>query len=127
MGKVMSKMATWLARPKTKFLSSAVDALEATGYLRSEINVYLIVGLPGHDFRTVRESIGEVRWLGAQLCLAFFSPVPGTAEWTRLVENGCLAADANPLLHNKLAFAYIWGGVSSREFEDLRGLLAEPP
>jgi hypothetical protein len=127
MGKVMSKMVTWLARPKTKSLSLAMDALEPTGYLRSEINAYLIFGLPGQDFRTVRESIGEVRRLAARPRLAFFSPVPGTAEWTRLVEKECLAAYADLLLHNKLAFAYIWGGVSSREIEDLRGVLAEPP
>jgi radical SAM superfamily enzyme YgiQ (UPF0313 family) len=108
-------------------LEKALDVLEAAGYLKSEINVYLIVGLPGQDLRTVRESIGEVHRLGARPRLAFFSPVPGTAEWTRLVEKGCLAVDADPLLHNKLAFAYIWGGVSSREFEDLRRLLMQPP
>ncbi len=106
-------------------LARALDALEAAGYLRSEINVYLIVGLPGQDLQTVRESIREVRRLGARPRLAFFSPVPGTFEWTRLVERGCLAADADPLLHNKLAFAYIWGGVSSGGFEDLRRLLME--
>jgi radical SAM superfamily enzyme YgiQ (UPF0313 family) len=106
-------------------LSGALDALEAAGYLKSEINVYLIVGLPGQDLRTVRESIGEVFRLGARPRLAFFSPVPGTAEWMRLIEKGCLAADADPLLHNKLAFAYIWGGISSWEFEDLRRLLME--
>ncbi len=108
-------------------LERALDALEAAGYLRSDINIYLIVGLPGQDLRTVRESIGEVRRLGARPRLAFFSPVPGTAEWRRLVEKKYLAADADPLLHNKLAFAYIWGGVSSREFEDLRRLLMEQP
>ncbi len=108
-------------------LAGAVEALEAAGYFRPAINVYLIVGLPGQELRTVRESIAEVRRLGARPRLAFFSPVPGTAEWTHLVEKGCLAADADPLLHNKLAFAYIWGGVSSREFEDLRRLLEEPP
>jgi radical SAM superfamily enzyme YgiQ (UPF0313 family) len=108
-------------------LERALDALEAAGYLRSEINIYLIVGLPGQDLRTVRESIGEVRRLGARPRLAFFSPVPGTAEWRRLVKKGCLAVDADPLLHNKLAFAYIWGGVSGREFEDLRRLLMEHP
>jgi radical SAM superfamily enzyme YgiQ (UPF0313 family) len=107
-------------------LARALEALEVAGYVRPAINVYLIVGLPGQEFRTVRESIAEVRRLGARPRLAFFSPIPGTAEWRRLAEQGNLSADADPLLHNKLAFAYIWGGVPSREFEDLRRLLEEP-
>jgi radical SAM superfamily enzyme YgiQ (UPF0313 family) len=107
-------------------LARALEALEGAGYLRAAINVYLIVGLPGQELQTVRESIAEVRRLGARPRLAFFSPVPGTVEWAHVVEKGCLAADADPLLHNKLAFAYIWGRVSSREFEALRRLLEEP-
>jgi hypothetical protein len=63
--------------------------------------------------------------LGARPRLAFFSPVPGTAEWKKLVISGVLPADADPLLHNKLAFAYVWGRISRPEFDDLRRLLTE--
>lgn len=106
-------------------LEAAIGHLERAGYSRPEVNVYLIVGLPDQDLASVRESIRRVRRLGARPRLAFFSPVPGTEDWKKLVGRGILPSDADPLLHNKLAFAYIWGGISGPEFDDLRRLLNE--
>jgi radical SAM superfamily enzyme YgiQ (UPF0313 family) len=106
-------------------LEKALDILEAAGYRRQEVNVYLIAGLPDQNLSLIRESILRVRQLGARPRLAFFSPVPGTADWSRVVDRGYLSADADPLLHNKLTFAYLWGGISSQEFDSLRSLLRE--
>ncbi|GAI25401.1 unnamed protein product, partial [marine sediment metagenome] len=83
-------------------LEKALVCLEKEGYSRQGINVYLMVGLPGQDIFGIRESILHVRRLGARPRLAYFSPIPGTEEWQYLVENGYLARDADPLLHNKL-------------------------
>jgi len=106
-------------------LEKALGILEKAGYRRQEINVYLLVGLPDQDFSLIHESILRVRRLGARPRLAFFSPVPGTAEWSRLVAKAYLPADADPLLHNKLTFAYLWGGISRQEFDSFRNLLRE--
>ena len=106
-------------------LGKALDILEKAGYRRQEINVYLIAGLPGQDLWLVRESILRVRRLGARPRLAFFSPVPGTPEWSRVVDRGYLPADSDPLLHNKLTFAYLWGGISRQEFDLLGDLFRE--
>ncbi len=106
-------------------LAKALDILEQNGYPRKDVNVYLIAGLPGQDLRLIKDSILEVRRLGARPRLAFFSPVPGTVEWDRLVNKGYLPADADPLLHNKLAFAYIWGEISPKGFDSLQDLLRE--
>ena len=108
-------------------LAKTLEILEKAGYRRRDVNVYLIAGLPGQDISLIRESILRVQRLGAKPRLAFFSPVPGTAEWDRLVDNGYLPADADPLLHNKLTFLYLWGDVSGQEFEALRKLLQEEP
>jgi radical SAM superfamily enzyme YgiQ (UPF0313 family) len=105
-------------------LERALAFLEKAGYPRRDVNVYLITGLPGQDMSRLKESIRRVRRLGARPRLAFFSPVPGTAEWTRLVAKGCLGAGSDPLLHNKLTFAYLWGGMSREEFASLGALLA---
>jgi radical SAM superfamily enzyme YgiQ (UPF0313 family) len=106
-------------------LERALVHLEAAGYDRAEVNVYLIVGLIGQEASLVVESILAVRRLGARPRLAFYSPVPGTEEWKRAVGKGLLAADADPLLHNKLAFAYLWGEMSRGEFDKIRRLLLE--
>jgi radical SAM superfamily enzyme YgiQ (UPF0313 family) len=104
-------------------LERALAVLENAGYPRRDVNIYLITGLPDQDILSLKESIRGVRRLGARPRLAFFSPVPGTAEWTRLIAKGCFRADSDPLLHNKLTFAYLWGGMSREDFASLRALL----
>lgn len=101
-------------------LEKAMVHLKKTGYKSREINVYLMVGLPGQDIAGVRESIRHVQSLGAIPRLAYFSPVPGTREWKELVEKGYLAQDADPLLHNKLAFLYLSGEVLPQELKSIK-------
>jgi radical SAM superfamily enzyme YgiQ (UPF0313 family) len=107
-------------------LDKALVCLEKAGYSRQEINVYLIVGLPGQDISGIRESILHVRQLGARPRLAYFSPIPGTKEWKHLVENGYLAPDANPLLHNKLTFPYLGWSISPQDLKLLKELVDKP-
>jgi len=103
-------------------LEEALVYLEKAGFRRCEINVYLLVGLPSQDGAGIRESIIHVQRLGAIPRLAYFSPVPGTKEWKELVEKGYLAQDADPLLHNKLAFLYLSAEVSPKELRSLKEL-----
>jgi radical SAM superfamily enzyme YgiQ (UPF0313 family) len=113
--------------PKTspEELAPALAALESVGYRRRDIGVYLIAGLPGQDAASVRESIGFVRSLGATPRVAFFSPIPGTDEWEVLSSRGLVSDDTDPLLHNKLAFAYLKADFASAGFESIRRLLSE--
>ncbi len=108
-------------------LERAASALESAGYARRDLNVYLIAGVPGQTASGIKESILRVRRLGLTPRLAYFSPVPGTVEWNRLVDGGILAGDADPLLSNKLTFPYLWGDFSAADFEDIRALLNEAP
>ena len=104
-------------------LGRALDHLESAGYRREQINVYLIVGLPDQDILGVRESILNVRNLGAQARLSYFSPIPGTAEWEKIVSRGYLDNDSDPLLHNKLVFPYVWGDITPDEFGSLKKMI----
>jgi radical SAM superfamily enzyme YgiQ (UPF0313 family) len=103
-------------------LEIALKHLMKAGYKVSEINVYLMVGLPGQSVDGIRESIQIVRRLGARARLAYFSPVPGTAAYQDLVAKGILRRDSDPLLHNKLAFPYIWGEISPADFVSFKEL-----
>jgi radical SAM superfamily enzyme YgiQ (UPF0313 family) len=96
-------------------LVRALDELERAGYERRAVGVYLITGLPGQGAAGVAESVRFVRGLGAMPRVAFFSPIPGTAEWATLVHRGVLAEDSDPLLHNKTAFAYLKSDISVHE------------
>ena len=103
-------------------LERALLHLEKAGYRRSEINVYLMIGLPEQDITGIRESILHVRRLGAKPRLTYFSPIPGTRDWENLVKDGYIDRDADPLLQNKLTFPYLWGSVSPQDFEYLKQL-----
>ncbi len=103
-------------------LEKALDHLERAGFLRSEINVYLMVGLPDQKLSRIEEGIRRVQSLGAQPRLAYFSGIPGTLAWNRLVARGYLHQDADPLLHNKLVFPYFWGNFSPDEFQALKDM-----
>ena len=104
-------------------LARALACLEKAGYVRGEISVYLIVGLPGQDAATIRESIRAVRELGAVPRLAHFSPIPGTPEFDTLARRGVLAPDADPLLHNKTALPYLGGDLSPEDLAEIRKIL----
>jgi radical SAM superfamily enzyme YgiQ (UPF0313 family) len=105
-------------------LARALRELEGAGYDRRDVGVYLIMGLPGQGMASVEESVRFVRGLGATPRVAFFSPIPGTAEWTTLVRRGVLAGDSDPLLHNKTAFAYLKSDVPVAEFAAFKRSLA---
>jgi radical SAM superfamily enzyme YgiQ (UPF0313 family) len=113
--------------PKTSpgDLPKALAALEEAGYGRQDVSVYLIMDLPGQGAASVEESIRYVRGLGATPRVAYFSPIPGTAEWETLSRRGVVSEDTDPLLHNKVAFAYLKGDSSPAEFEGVKKILAE--
>ena len=104
-------------------LEVALTHLENAGYLRKDINVYLIVGLPDQDISSIKEGIMQTKKLGARPRLAFYSPVVGTADWHKAVGLGYIPKNADPLLHNKLTFPYLWGRFSHEDFLSIRELL----
>ena len=104
-------------------LEKALVCLESASYLPEQINVYLIAGLPGQSAANIVDSVRRVRSLGAKPRLAFFSPIPGTPIWDELVHAGKMRADADPLLHNKMTFPYLWGDFSAADFAALRSVL----
>ncbi len=103
----------WLkeASPKVSAedLPRAVKNLEQAGFSRSTLNVYLLAGFPGQDWDQMEENVTEVLRLGLRPKLAFFSPIPGTRDWQKIVAEGKLQEDADPLLQNKIAFLYLQG------------------
>jgi len=115
------------AKASSGDLERALDHLEKAGYERREVNVYLLAGIPGQDFASVREAVLGVLRLGARPRLAYFSPVPGTRDWERMVDEGILKRDGDPLLHNKLVFPYTWSVIGPEELRLLKALAGSKP
>ena len=104
-------------------LDRALDHLEKAGFMRKHINVYLMVGFPDQEIAGIKEGILKVLSLGAKVRLSYFSPIPGTADWEKIVTRGDLDENDDPLLHNKLVFPYIWGNISPDEIESLKKMI----
>ena len=107
-------------------LERALSSLEQAGYSRQEINVYLMVGLPEQDISGVEESILRIQSLGAKPRLAYFSPIPGTGTWQRMVERGHINRNADPLLHNKLIFLTSGGFFPPEDFQEIKNMISLP-
>jgi len=78
----------------------AVEALHAAGFSAREVAAYVLVARPSQSLEEVRATVAFAQSLGVTVSLAEYSPIPGTAEWRSAVAEGCIAADADPLLHN---------------------------
>ncbi len=82
-------------------MTRAVQNLIRAGYAPRDLETYVIMGLPGQPLEEVRESVLYAHSLGIQVRLASFSPIAGTKDFERAVEQGYFPADADPLLTNK--------------------------
>lgn len=79
----------------------AVQNLTQAGYYPKDIETYIIMGLPNQPIEEVVDTILYAHELGVQVRLSVFSPIPGTKDYDRAIENGNFPADADPLLTNK--------------------------
>ncbi len=89
----------------------AVEALWAAGFASRDVAAYVLVGRPlapgetaEHRLETMHATVDLAHRLGVPVRIAEFSPVPGTEEWQAAVAAGCIASDADPLLHNKALY-----------------------
>ena len=106
-------------------LERAFSFLEKAGYKRSNIEVYIIVGLPGQGYGEVVASMKFVNSLGGKIKLADFSPIPGTGAWKEAVEKFNWVPPSDPLLHNCSLFPLAGKGITTEEFYQLKQLAGE--
>ncbi len=79
----------------------AVQNLIGAGYQPKDIETYIIMGLPNQPIEEVIDTILYAHELGVQVKLSVFSPIPGTKDYERAIEDGDFPANADPLLTNK--------------------------
>ncbi len=85
-------------------LETALANLKEAGFAKKEIGVYLLVGLPNQEDGDLEASIRRVHELGATPVLTQYSPIPGTALWSRAVQTSRYDLEADPLFHNPSIF-----------------------
>ncbi|MFC1553993.1 B12-binding domain-containing radical SAM protein [candidate division KSB1 bacterium] len=86
--------------------SNAVNSLEKAGYKRSDIEAYLLMGLPGDNIYEVIDTLYFVAENGVLSRLSTFSPIPHTKDWNRLVDHGIINEEMDLLETNNSVFLY---------------------
>ncbi len=81
-------------------MTRAVHNLVQAGFRARDLETYIIMGLPGQASDEVIETILYANNLGVRVRLAAFSPIPGTVDYQRAIEQGLFPENADPLLTN---------------------------
>jgi len=79
---------------------NAVENLTKAGFQNSEIEAYLIMGLPGQTPKDILESLQFVAENGAISRLASYTPIPGTKDWKEAEKMGYISESIDPILTN---------------------------
>jgi len=99
-----ARQKAWGGKLIREDLPRAVEALKKAGYEKKQIEVYLLVGLPGQDVAEMGRSILEVKDLGLRPRLAEYSPIPGTPLWQEACHSSRFPIEQEPLYHNNSLF-----------------------
>lgn len=113
------------AKVENRDLIQALDYLEAAGFKRSEISVYLMFGLPTQTPGEVETDIRFVHGLGSSITLAAYSPIPGTQEYIQLFREGVIKKNLDPLQQNNTIFCLRQKIFSFDRIRDLRKQAAD--
>ena len=103
-------------------LTNALNALESAGFRRKDIDVYVIMGLPGQSLDEVVNSMIFVTSLGAKVRLTSYSPIPGTLDWDRSIAFYNIPIDRDPLLANNSIFPLSRENFEAETFQRIRNL-----
>ncbi|MCX7847548.1 MAG: radical SAM protein [bacterium] len=113
--------------PKYAFndVARCLSALTAAGFRPNTIGVYLLMGLPGQTVDEVRTAILYTReYLGLNVKLAEYSPVPHTSLWPAAVAESPVPIAREPLWHNNSLLPLRSPTFSQEIITDLRALAA---
>lgn len=118
-----STQSHWQANSNNKVTNDeffwAITNLMKAGYSGNEIGVYVMIGLPGQTLEEINETIDFVRQTGCKVKIAQYTPIPGTADFYKSVNEHGL--DPNePLLQNKSIYQLKSSGISFNEMERIK-------
>ncbi|RMD89492.1 MAG: radical SAM protein [Calditrichaeota bacterium] len=102
----------------------AVNNLYKAGYKTGELDAYVMIALPGQTLEEMLWSMAFVHAQGVKIRLATFSPIPGTMDYQRAIEQGLITENTDPLLTNNSIVPIKPKGTNYHTFEKIN-LLAK--
>jgi radical SAM superfamily enzyme YgiQ (UPF0313 family) len=101
-------------------LEKAVILLREAGFIKSELGVYIMYGLPGQGIPDVKESISFLKGLCVRINLTEFAPIRGTQSWNVLTSRGIIRDDLDPLLFNNTIFPLLFSGYDPEDLVKIK-------
>jgi len=98
----------------------AVENLEAAGYERKDLGVYLLFGVYGQAVDEIDAALDFAGDLGLVPNLAYYSPVPGTVDFIELQTAGVLSTPVDLYETNKIYFIYEKSGLTHEEINAVK-------
>lgn len=94
-----------------------VSLLNDAGFKKNQVGAYLLVGLPEQPIHTIESSIETVKKSGIIPVLAYYSPIPHTALWSKAVKSSRYDLVSDPLFTNNAIMpcqheAFSWKTIS---------------
>jgi len=117
------RLNSWNRRVTPSHFARAMANLQAAGFRRKQLGVYLLCGMPGQTLAEVKDAISLVADHGGTPRLCEYSPIPGTAEWERACANTSLPLEAEPLLQNNTIYGWAAGGLSPEIMSELKNFV----
>jgi len=94
------RQKSWGGKVAAEEFQRAVKALTGAGFEIGQIEVYLLIGLPGQTLAEIERTIREVKALGIRPRLAEYSPLPQTPLWEEACRSSRFPLAQDPLFHN---------------------------
>ncbi len=89
-------------------LQDSVYNLLKAGIDAKEIAAYIIINLPGQKASDVYKAIDFCNSLGIKVNLNEFTPIPSTPDYEKLIKQGYIKNNIDPLLLNNAYLPYWW-------------------
>lgn len=105
-------------------LVRAVENPTTAGYRPCEIEVYIMIGLPGQSLEEIIDTVKFVHRLKVKIRVVQFSPIPGTKEYERTVREYGFNED-EPLLQNNSIFPVQTKKMNYEKFLQIKNFVAE--
>ncbi len=100
----------------------AVKNLAQVGYTPSDIETYILLGLPNQSVESVKDTIKFVKDTGGKPKLAEFSPIPGTRYFARACEAHPEIATEPLLQNNSVYTAYVSKNMTPDTLQELKDM-----
>jgi len=102
----------------------AARILRKHGFTSKEVSAYIMINMPGQKLEDVLKAIEICESEGISFSLNEYTPIPGTDDWKRLVNDGILSEDVDPVLLNNSILPFWWrGGMGEKEVRILKDVV----